>query len=495
MSKKGFISISKKLHYFSLILTVSLVAIFMLTQYLVGWFQSSSTEVFLDYSRFSKYWNEMQEADRVLYSYAQTPIEGEKEKCSSLLNELNGDAAALAAALDKAEMKDLTYITEKYVQVGRYILDREAGPEERISWYNTLNEYKWILDGIYDTLYEEMQDYLETEQKMLEQLWQKQNALTVVLGIGMIGLFVWWIHRLGRQIIRPVQELTAQTEEIIGGNRSIEMNYHKTIRDELDILNNSFYRMVETNNRNYDRLQRQGELEKRLARTKLRLLQSRVNPHFLFNTLNLIAGLAVEEDAEKTTEMLMKTAKYLRYALVCLDKAVRLEDEIGHAMDYMNIQKVRFEERFQVEFQAEEESKRAVVPSMILQPLCENALSYGMEPLKRTTTIRICAGVEGERLVLSVEDDGAGMEGQRLEEVRERLNKLDEYDDTRGIGVANTLQRLQSFYRAINQEEDGLVACSVESEPMVRTRICFTLPLVYLPPSEVQAMVSEQTKE
>lgn len=427
MSKKGFISISKKLHYFSLILTVSLVAIFMLTQYLVGWFQSSSTEVFLDYSRFSKYWNEMQEADRVLYSYAQTPIEGEKEKCSSLLNELNGDAAALAAALDKAEMKDLTYITEKYVQVGRYILEREAGPEERISWYNTLNEYKWILDGIYDTLYEEMQDHLETEQKMLEQLWQKQNALTVVLGIGMIGLFVWWIHRLGRQIIRPVQELTAQTEEIIGGNRSIEMNYHKTIRDELDILNNSFYRMVETNNRNYDRLQRQGELEKRLARTKLRLLQSRVNPHFLFNTLNLIAGLAVEEDAEKTTEMLMKTAKYLRYALVCLDKAVRLEDEIGHAMDYMNIQKVRFEERFQVEFQAEEESKRAVVPSMILQPLCENALSYGMEPLKRTTTIRICAGVE--------------------------------------------------------------------SEPMVRTRICFTLPLVYLPPSEVQAMVSEQTKE
>lgn len=479
MNKKGFRSIRKKFRSFSMIVTVGLVFIFILTQCMMVWFRSSSIKIYMNYSRFSKYWNEMQEADRILYSYAQTPVEKEKEECERLLTEQKKEAAILEKTIGRSELKDLKLITDKYVQVGEYILRRESDTKQRISWYNELKEYRWVLEGLYGSLYEKMQVYLDTELKALEMLWQRLSLLTIGFGIAMVIFFVWRLRLMEKQVTHPVQELTSQAEIIIGGNRSIDMKYHQEIRDELDILNNSFYLMVETNNRNYDSLEKQKELEKRLSETKLRLLQSRVNPHFMFNTLNLIAGLAVEEDAEKTTEMLIKTAKYMRYALICLDKAVRLEEEISHAMDYMDIQKARFEERFQVELQIDDKSRQAVIPSMILQPLCENALIYGMEPLKRATTIYICAVVEKKYLVLSVEDNGRGIEPLRLQEVRDRLENAEEYDDTKSIGIVNTFQRLQSFYKSLQDEKQCEVTCTVESEPLVCTKICFRMPLIY----------------
>lgn len=503
MKRKGFVSIQKKFRNISLALMTSLVLAFVLTQCLNGWIQSQSSETFQEYGRFPDYWNKLQEADRSLYGYAQTPIEANRELYQGLLKELEDDAAALARAVGRPEMEDLGRLTEKYGKLGAEVLDEDLDTEERILRYNGLKEYQWLLEGLYDTLYQQMQEYLEDRLQELEDFRQAMNLLTAVIEMGIVLFLFWGNRRLAGQILSPVLELTAQTKQVIGGNRGIEMRYREAVRDELDVLNNSFYRMVETNNRNYESLQRQRELEMELskaqvdyarlessmARTKLRLLQSRVNPHFMFNTLNLIAGMAVEEDAEKTTEMVMKTAKYLRYALICLDKAVRLEDELENAMDYLKIQKGRFEERFQVEVEAQEECRRAVVPSMILQPLCENALEYGMAPLNRTTRIWIRARFEEGRLCLSVADDGAGMDYARAEEIRRRLETAEEYDDTQGIGIVNTFQRLKSFYRAVCGE-DSQVSCRVESVPLTRTEISFWLPLTDLTPGQAQEKIT-----
>lgn len=492
MKKRGFRSIQRKFRYFSIVLTAGLLTVFFIMQQLEQRYQADSAAVSDHYNRFSRYWNKMQEADRTLYSYAQTPAQEQKEIYKELLKELMEHASVLAGVQKTPEMQDLRRLTEKYLDAGEQILDDMAGTEARATQYDTLNGYKWILDGLYDTLYQEMQVYLETEQETLVQMRRNLNIGVMALEATLLALIVLWLHRLAKKITWPVRELTMQTEEIIRGNRRIEMRYHPEIHDELDLLNNSFYRMVETNNRNYDSLKKQKELEERLARTRLRLLQSRVNPHFMFNTLNLIAGLAAEEEAEKTTDMVIQTARYLRYALVCLDKAVRLEDEAGHAADYMKIQKARFEERFELDFQIEEESKHAIVPSMILQPLCENALGYGTESMKRTTVIRICANVKADRLTVAVEDNGAGMNAERLKEICGRLEHADSYDDTKGIGIVNTYQRLQSFCRAIKGDTEGLVTFELESEPQVCTRIAFTMPLIDMTPSKAQELLPDE---
>ena len=476
--KKGFISISRKLHYFSAAFAISMVMIFLVTQGLAGWFKQSSQEVFANYSRFLKCWEDIKETDKALYRYAQTPIDSDRKTCSELLESLQTGTQDLTELIQAPEMKDMLRIIQKYADIGNEILYEETGTEERISLYNEIKEYKWILEGMYDTLYQKMQDYLKTQQQRLEELWKRRRYILILCSGLLSMIFLWWIRHFGRQIVNPLQELTAQTETIIDGNRMIEMHYHQEVRDELDILNNSFYKMVEINNQNFNNLERQRILEKRLADTKLKLLQSRVNPHFMFNTMNMIAGLAVEEDAFKTTDMLMMTAKYLRYALAYLDKAVKLEEEVGHVMDYMNIQKVRFEERFEFQIFIAEETKEAIVPSMILQPLCENALSYGMEPLKKTTSIRIRTGVRENRLLVTVEDNGAGMTLQRLAQIRQRIANADEYDDAEGIGIVNTFQRIRSFYEERCPEKNAAVSCEIESEPLICTKICFKMPLL-----------------
>ena len=509
MRKKGFTSIRTKFRNISLALMVSLVAAFGLMQCLNGWMQAENRKIFQDYGGFPEFWNKIQEADRVLYSYAQTPVESSRDQHHLLLEELSDGADVLSRTVERPEMEDLRRLTEKYTEMGEDILFGELDTQERIQRYNQLNEYKWIMEGLYDTLYQQMQEYLGAKLEEQDRIKNGINLITVLVEAGIVMFLFWWNRRLAGQIMQPVLELTAQTEQMAQGNRRIEMRYHENIGDELDVLNNSFYRMVEANNRSYDSLQRQHELEQELSRaqvenahlqstmdrTKLRLLQSRVNPHFMFNTLNLIAGMALEEDAGKTTEMVMQTAKYLRYALICLDKAVRLEEELENALDYLNIQKGRFEERFQVSVCVEERCRMAVVPSMILQPLCENALEYGMSPLNRTTCIEIKAIEKEGQLQLSVEDDGAGMTKERLREIRERLSGVERYDDTQGIGIANTFYRLKTFYRTVCGEQ-GKVDVLIESVPLVRTRICFQLPFADLPPAQAQKMMDgEETEE
>ena len=113
MKRKGFVSIQKKFRNISLGLMISLVLAFVLTQCLNGWIQSQSSETFQEYGRFPDYWNKLQEADRSLYGYAQTPIEANQELYQGLLKALEDDAAALVRAVGRPEMEDFGRRPEK----------------------------------------------------------------------------------------------------------------------------------------------------------------------------------------------------------------------------------------------------------------------------------------------------------------------------------------------------------------------------------------------
>ena len=201
---------------------------------------------------------------------------------------------------------------------------------------------------------------------------------------------------------------------------------------------------------------------------RLVTLQSRVNPHFLFNTLNVIGGQAAQEKAEKTMDMIFQTADYLRYSLNKLDKAVTLEEELENAEDYFGIQKGRFGKRLTYSIECEETLRDIKVPSMILQPLCENALIHGIMPKNEggTVAVRICG--DPKRVYITVEDDGLGISTERREDIERRLNAR-ESDDANGIGLYNVMQRLQEYFG--KQAE-----CSIDSVPLAGTRIHLIIP-------------------
>ena len=171
---------------------------------------------------------------------------------------------------------------------------------------------------------------------------------------------------------------------------------------------------------------------------QLRMLRYQLNPHFLFNTLNAISTLILQRDNGTANTMVSRLSRFLRYSLDNDPmQKVDLDHEINTLELYLDIEKVRFEERLQVEVQLEERAGQALIPSLLLQPLVENSIKYAIAGREEGGTISIQAKVFADELLLEVCDDGPGIE---------TVNG--DLPDLRGVGIRNTRERLQQLYGA-----------------------------------------------
>ncbi len=136
MNKEKVLSIQKRIRHYSIALAVGMIAVFAMTQLLAAIFQSASTRVWMEYNCFARYWNVLQEADRVLYRYAQTPVQKDREDAAALIEELESDAQIIHDAAGQSQLQDLQIITGKYVRTAEDLLgsdaDTEVSQSERI---------------------------------------------------------------------------------------------------------------------------------------------------------------------------------------------------------------------------------------------------------------------------------------------------------------------------------------------------------------------------
>lgn len=182
------------------------------------------------------------------------------------------------------------------------------------------------------------------------------------------------------------------------------------------------------------------QLSASLAEARLQALRMQIHPHFLFNSLNALAGL-IPKSPERADEMLVALSSFLRLTLESSgDQLVPLGRELEYAERYLAIEQVRFGDRLAFEVDADPDTLAALVPSLLLQPLLENAVRHGIEPLSRGGRIVIRAVARAESLHLSVADDGAGApagwkEGVGLSNTRSRLREL--YGDAASLRVVS----------------------------------------------------------
>jgi two-component system LytT family sensor kinase len=169
---------------------------------------------------------------------------------------------------------------------------------------------------------------------------------------------------------------------------------------------------------------------------QLKMLRYQLNPHFLFNTLNAISTLILDQNTELANTMVTRLSRFLRYSL---DNDPMQKVTVAQEMDalklYLDIEKVRFEERLQLHFDIEESAATAMMPSLLLQPLVENSIKYAIARAVDGGTIAISARVFGGDLLLSVADDGPGLDLRNG-----RLPKGG------GVGLANCRERLKELY-------------------------------------------------
>lgn len=181
---------------------------------------------------------------------------------------------------------------------------------------------------------------------------------------------------------------------------------------------------------------------------QLKMLRYQLNPHFLFNTLNAISTLVLEKDVKPANDMLTRLSSFLRYTLVNQPNTKVTLDQELYALDlYLEIEKVRFQERLRLQNDISRDAREALIPSLLLQPLIENAIKYAIAPSETGGTVHVAARVENGMLCVSMEDDGPGFDGE--------VTAPDEKSS--GVGIVNTKERLTQIYGDNHQFNMGNV--------------------------------------
>jgi two-component system sensor histidine kinase YesM len=208
--------------------------------------------------------------------------------------------------------------------------------------------------------------------------------------------------------------------------------------DEIGVLTD---RLLAANARAYD-------AELLTQESELSMLQSQINPHFLYNTLETIAGMAQADGSENIVRMTRAMSRIFKYA-VKAEGTVRLDDELGMLDSYLRIQQLRFGDRFRVSRDVAENARWVAVPKMTLQPIVENAIVHGLESRRRGGVIEISAAVDHTSLRITVRDNGTGIEAARLAEVNETIRESRPHTAAnrhRPVGLANVSHRLGILY-------------------------------------------------
>ncbi|MFS0722520.1 cache domain-containing sensor histidine kinase [Paenibacillus sp. 1P07SE] len=260
-------------------------------------------------------------------------------------------------------------------------------------------------------------------------------------------LAVWIAWLIYSSIAAPVSSLVSGMRQLRLGNLDTKLVHHR--QDELGYLTDAFNQTAEQQRH---LIQDIYEQQLRLTKTELKFLQSQINPHFLYNTLDSIYWSAKNYDAEEISEMVLNLSRFFRLSLSRGRETFTVEETFTHLNYYIRVQQLRFVGQFTVSFDADPQAANLYVLKLILQPLVENAILHGLEKQKGGGQLAISARLESDRLLLTVSDNGKGMEEQRLRQIHDALagaenmqasgaERKDEF-----FGLLNVASRIRLYY-------------------------------------------------
>ena len=289
------------------------------------------------------------------------------------------------------------------------------------------------------------------------KMQSRESMMYVLTGITTLMCLVF-AFKFSTQISVPIHQLVLRLQRVSRGELNVEAVSIKT-DDEINVLIDSFNHMIVQIRKLIEKIKEKANVEKQLKeqeiknleisnllnQSELNFLQSQINPHFLFNTMNSIAVLAEIEEAPQTKLMLESMASMLRYNLKKLNENVTLEEECEIVRNYLYIQRTRFGNRIECKMNIDESILKYKVPSMILQPFVENAIIHGLEPKEGNGVLEVGISDQNEHIEITIADNGIGMSGEKLINLINNGNESD-INSKSGIGVSNVVRRLQITY-------------------------------------------------
>lgn len=281
------------------------------------------------------------------------------------------------------------------------------------------------------------------------------RQISILLIAGVFSLALIFGALFSNYLVKPIKKLAESSTEMANGNLDIDAVDIQT-DDEVGVLADSFNSMSESIRDYVEDLKQKVIIEKKLHEEELAIikmeqllkesefqaLQSQINPHFLFNTLNTIARTAMFEDANDTVKLIQALSNLFRYRMKNVGDTVTLEEELWLINEYIYLQKMRFKERLEFRLEYEGDLSTIMIPVFTIQPLVENAIIHGIEPKIEGGVVRVRIKDKTDRYIISIIDTGNGMSKERVDTIMDQTvnNKSDR------IGVSNVFNRFKLHF-------------------------------------------------
>ena len=399
-----------------------------------------------------------------------------------------------------------------YQRIGQERYARSWNIRNGYEQYRTFREELFSMDmesdayitELYDiySMQEYLRDYASTLTQMTMEagnadyqqkvpVFQRIPIMIAAFAACLLFFMVLFSGIMARTIIRPVQML-ANCSRKIAQNDFSDPDLQVPNRDEMGELVFAFNKMKLATEGYINTLKKNSEMaellhkeeleridmEKQLNAAQLALLKSQIDPHFLFNTLNVIVMMIDEENPESSAaQMIVELAEILNYSLSD-EEMVTVAQEMDYIKRYIGIMRIRYKNRFRIEYEIPEALMDVKIPKLILQPLIENAIFHGVNEKTATDAglIRVSAKTQPDSaeksevamIQLTVEDNGKGMSREKIAEIQERITQ--EKVSMRHIGVQNTAKRIALLYAKRGKME-------IFSEEGKGTRIVVEFPV------------------
>ena len=258
----------------------------------------------------------------------------------------------------------------------------------------------------------------------------------VMLVITLPFTFLW-----SKSLTRPLEELTEMTERIKKGETDLRVTVKK--HDEIGELGQSFNEMLDQIEA---LLGREYETKLLLNRAEYNALQAQINPHFLYNTLDTMSSIAQVRHCDEVSHLCQSLANIFRYSLDMKNPFSTVAKELVHLKNYIYVMNVRMQDHVIYEFDIDDDVLKDTVPRICVQPLVENAINHGLRNVRGEKRVAIRAKIQDGNLVISVEDNGVGLDNAEEMNRRMRENDLDLVERGNSIGLININARVKMLY-------------------------------------------------
>ena len=438
-------------------------------------------------------------ADNALCYTVQNALKDETQAFARYVRQPTSETEQAYTAACAAAEQSLAALPFDYARIGEERYARTWNLLQGYAGYRQERDAFLQLSLSADTYIEQMyhvialQDYLaEYALRLTQATLEQENTLYsstatrlrhlpwLYLGLFLTAavLMLLLIRVLSRAVVRPLLRLAQASHSIAEGDFSSPDLPVKS-SDEVGRLTATFNQMkhamaqqLTTQQALHREEVRNLALEKDLEHTRLEVLKSQVNPHFLFNTLNMISCMARLEDASTTDQMIVHLGSLFRHNLRTKRQQITLEEELDGLEDYIYLQQMRFDGRITVEKSIRVQPAAVLVPSFMLQPVVENCFMYGMEGIDRVLKIRLDIREESEVIRFRVADNGCGMTKNQLKEVRRQVEAGTVRTETEpgkrrrkgtGIGLYSVKERIaiytgyQNSVRILSKQGAGTI--------------------------------------